>query len=92
MRVRRRGLTRNVVFFVLLVLAHPATAQQIPPGYDLRTDPRVSGALLVNARPGSWGATALMRQSLGGLRLFPVMLTCVGSAAALNRMRAGGEL
>lgn len=69
MRIRRRGLTLSVVLF-LLVLAHPATAQQVPPGYDLLADPRVSGALLVGTRPASAGATALMRQSLSELGPF----------------------
>jgi hypothetical protein len=78
MRTRRRGLTLSVVFF-LLVLAHPATAQQIPPGYDLLSDPRVSGALLVNSRPGSGGATALMRQSLGEVHAFFGQLRLLGA-------------
>ena len=61
------GLTLSVVV-CLLVPVHPASAQQIPPSYDFLTDARVSGALLVNSRPGSGGATALMRQSLSEVR------------------------
>jgi hypothetical protein len=67
------------VFVYLLVLANPVPAQQIPPGYDLLTDPRVSGGLLVNSRSGSGGATALMRRSLGEVRPYFGQLRLLGA-------------
>lgn len=78
MRAQRCGLALTIVV-CFIVLAHPAPAQQIPPGYDLLTDPRVSGALLVNSRPGSGGATALMRQSLIEVRPYFGQLRLLGA-------------
>ena len=86
MRTQGRGLTLSVVVY-LLVLFHPAPAQQIPPGYDLLTDARVSGALLVNSRPGSGGATALMRQSLSEARAFVGQLRLLGALGDRNDQR-----
>ena len=81
------GLTLSVVVFVL-VLVHPAPARQIPPGYDLRTDARVSRALLVNSRPGSGGATALMRRSLTEVRpFFDGQLRLLGAIRYANDQR-----
>jgi hypothetical protein len=80
MHTHRCGLTLSVVV-CLLVLVRPAPAQQIPPGYDLLTDPRVSGALLVNSRPGSGGATALMQQSLSEVRPFFGQMRLLGAIA-----------
>ncbi len=80
MRTRGCGLCVSVVI-CLLVFVRPAPAQQIPPGYDLRTDPRVSGALLVNSRSGSGAATVLMRQSLGEVRPFFGQLRLLGAFA-----------
>jgi len=80
MRTHACGLSLSV-FVYLLVLAHPVPAQQIPPGYDLRTDHRVSGAVLVNSRPGSGGATLLMRQSLGEVRPFFGQMRLLGAFA-----------
>jgi hypothetical protein len=91
MRIRWRGLTLSVAVS-LLVLVRPVSSQQIPPGYELLSDPRVSGALLVETRPDSGGASALMRKVSASCVLFPVMPTRVGPAAGSNRMRAGGEL
>ena len=78
MRTHRCGLSLSVIV-CLLIVAHPVPAQQIPPGYDLLTDARVSGALLVNSRPGSGGATALMRQSLIEVRPFFAQLRLLGA-------------
>ncbi len=78
MRIHRCGLSLSVVVY-LLVLAGPALAQEIPPGYDLLTDPRVSGGLLVNSRPGSGGATALMQRSLGEVRPYFGQLRLLGA-------------
>jgi hypothetical protein len=78
MRAHGCGLTLSVVV-CLLVLVQPAPAQQIPPGYDLLTDARVSGALLVNSRPGSGGAIALMQQSLSEVRPFFGQLSLLGA-------------
>ncbi len=86
MHMHRSGLSLSVVV-CLLVLADPALAQQIPPGYDLLTDPRVSGALLVNSRPGSGGATALMRRSLGEVRPFFGQLRLLGAFRYENDQR-----
>jgi hypothetical protein len=86
MRARECGLALSVVV-CLLVLVLPAPAQQILPGYDLRTDARVSGALLVNSRSGSGGATALMRQSLSEVRPFFSQLRLLGAFGEKNDQR-----
>jgi len=78
MRTHRCGLSLSVIV-CLLIVAHPVPAQQIPPGYDLLTDARVSGALLVNSRPGSGGATALMKQSLSEVRPYFGQLRLLGA-------------
>jgi hypothetical protein len=78
MRTHACGLTLGVFVYVL-VLVCPASAQPILPGDELLTIPRVSGGLLVNTRSGSGGATALMRRSLGEVRLYFGQLRLLGA-------------
>ena len=58
--------TRSVVMLLLLVvlplaLCDPGFSQQgVPPGYQLLTDPQVSGGLLIAQRQGVTAATPLL--------------------------------
>ncbi len=67
----RRKYGVLVLFFLsLLVGAVPTSAQQqIPHGYRLLTDPKVSGAHLFASRPGTGSATGLLSQALREVRV-----------------------
>ena len=52
-------------FFFISIEAVPTSAQQqVPHGYQLLTDPGVTGGHLVATRPGTGSATALLAQAL----------------------------
>lgn len=54
-----------VLFFLLYLSAHvgPAAGQPVMQGYQLLTDPQVTGGHLVATRPGTGSATALLAQA-----------------------------
>ena len=58
--------TRAILVLLLVsicVWVAPATAQQVAQGYQLLTDPQVTGGHLVASRPGTGSATELLAQA-----------------------------
>ena len=59
------------LFLSLFVTAVSASAQQqVPPGYQLLTDPEITGAHLVSTRPGTGSATSLLALALREVGVF----------------------
>ena len=69
--MRWKPMTFALFFAWLSTGLVPATAQQqVPRGYQLLTDPAVSGGHLVATRPGTGSATSLLAQSFKEVALF----------------------
>src|SRR5512135_1702550 len=62
--MNRMGRPLALLLSTLLVGSGLAQAQQAVPGYQLLTDPQVTGGHLIATRPGTGSATALLAQAL----------------------------
>jgi len=66
----RYGALVYVVLSLTLGWSSFASAQQLPPGYQLLTSPEVTGGHLVTNRPGTGSATSLLMQSFTEVEMF----------------------
>ncbi len=94
-----------VLTVLALAISHPGFAQQgVPPGYQLLTDPHMSGGLLIAQRQGVPGATPLLRygftevatffdgrpRAIGGVRDAADQQAEVGFQATIQRAPLAG--